>query len=100
MTVTSVLLWENDDGLTEEGIASAKKAKAIMEKYGGQNMRMGRILTGDNTGKWIFSTTFDNMEAYGKAMDASSNDPEFQALMASAPGRLISRTIVAGFDLD
>jgi len=99
MTVTSLQIFTDVPGKIEEGVAVAVKAKKMAIAHGAEDMRMGQIQTGQYTGHWIVATFFANMEAYGKAIDAMSQNPEFRALAASVPGKLVSRTLIRGADI-
>jgi len=99
MTITSLQIYTGDPNRVEEGIALAAKAKKMAIAHGADDMRMGQIQTGQYTGHWLIATFFANMEAFGKAVDAMSQDPAFMALAAEAPGKLVSRTLIRGADI-
>ena len=100
MTITSILIFSIEPDKVEEAINAAKDARKLAMAHGAQDLRMGQIQTGQNTGDWLIASRFANMEAFGKALDGMSQDPEFQALMARNPAQLISRNLVRSVDLD
>lgn len=100
MTVVSMSMWEIAPGDVEAALAQVADGKKMALASGAQDLRVGQIQTGPNTGKWLMSAWYENMEALGKSLDAMASNAEWQALMANAKGKLVSRTIIRAADID
>ena len=100
MTVSSVTFWDDEGTPADQIIETGKKAKALAMKHGAVDFRMSQIFTGENTGKWVVMTAYADMAAYGNAAASAMADPDWQNLLANAPGNMIMRNLVLGVDLD
>jgi len=99
MTVVQLTIWDIAPADVEAALAQAAEGKKMALANGAEDMRVGQFQTGPNTGKWLASTRYANMEALGKAMDAMAENSEYLALMASVKGTVVSRTIIRGADI-
>jgi len=99
MTVSTVSYWKG--GKHEQMVAVASKAKAFFTKHGAERFQLNFVHAGPDAGQWVAVITYSNWESYGKAMQALTNDPEYQALLAqvSAISELTGRRIVVSIDL-
>ena len=59
------------------------------------------VIAGSDAGQWAFVITFVDWEAFGKAMESASSDPEFAQVLSGldAAAELVSRRIVTSVDL-
>ena len=59
------------------------------------------VIAGSDVGQWAFVITFVDWEAFGKAMESASSDPEFAQVLSGldAAAELVSRRIVTSVDL-
>jgi hypothetical protein len=98
MAVVSLSRWSG--GNREKFIASAKKAKPILEKLGAE-VRVGQISTGPHTGQWMATARFADWESYGKAVQGLTSDPAYLKMVEemAATFKLEDRTIITSIDL-
>jgi hypothetical protein len=62
----------------------ARKAKAIIEKSGGKNVRLlAGLVAGEATGTMAFTVEADDFSSYGAIWDRLLADPELVALMST-----------------
>ena len=103
MTVTTLTRFKVKPGAMEEAIAMAKRSKAIFEKLGATEARLGSIYTGMWAGQLVFSVRYSDWDSYGGVQAAARQDPEYQSLMAEfqagSVGELEGRSIIDGIDL-
>lgn len=99
MTITSVTHWKG--GKHDDMLQAARKAKAIHEKHGADDFRLGKAHAGPNAGQWVAVSYFRNWESYGKVQEALARDSEYQALLAQvgSMAELTARSLVVGIDL-
>ena len=63
----------------------ARKAKPLMEKYGGKNVRLlTAVVAGEATGTVAYIVEGDDFAAAGAVTDKLMTEPEGMALMSSA----------------
>ncbi len=64
-------------------------------------MRLGQAYSGPFAGQFIIAMRYTDWDAYGKAMQAQSNDPAFQEAYGEAlkAGKLEGRGIIVGIDI-
>lgn len=81
MAITVLSRWT---GNRDDVIRIAGKVKPIVEKHGAEYMRLGQAYAGAFTGQFIVAMRFSGWETYGRAMEAMTSDPEYQAAYAEA----------------
>jgi hypothetical protein len=97
MYIASLSRWS---GKRETVVANAKKAKAIIEKSGG-NVRLSQIHTGPNAGQFMAAVRYPDWQTYGKAQMALAEDATYQKIMTDAltVTPMEDRAIVIGVDV-
>ena len=69
----------------EDYLDQMRKAKALVEKHGGKNVRLlAALVAGEATGSMAIIAEIDDWTAYGAGVETLYADPEVQALMATA----------------
>jgi hypothetical protein len=83
MAVVSVITASVKPGRFEDYLEeSARKGKALAEKYGAKNVRLLTAVAGGGAaGTVVFISEFGNFGEYGVFTDKSLADPEVIALM-------------------
>jgi hypothetical protein len=84
MTVETTTVVTLKPGRFEDYIQKmARPSKAIVEKYGGRNVRLlAGLVGGEATGTLVISTEADGFAAAGAVMDKNLSDPDTQKRMA------------------
>jgi hypothetical protein len=81
--VTSAIITVKPDRF-EEYLEVARRAKAIVEKAGGKNVRLlAGLVAGQATGTLVFIDEADNFAAAGAVMDKTLADPEIQKMLST-----------------
>jgi hypothetical protein len=82
MPVTNVTTLTVRPGGWDETVENCKKAKAILERHGGRNVRLMVPVSGGGP-SGTAHTTFeaDDLAGVGKVLDAIYADPEMLAVM-------------------
>jgi hypothetical protein len=98
MAVAVLSRWSEGD--REKFIASAKKYKPILEKFGAE-VRAEQISTGPHAGQWVATARFVDWESFGKGVQGLLNDPSYLKLVEEMAEtfKLENRTIITGIDL-
>ena len=99
MAVVSMLRFEIAQEDIEEALKQIASIKELVISMGANDLRVGQIQTGQYTGNWLVTSWFDNMETFGRMNDAAGASAEYQAMLASAKGTLLSRTLVRTVDI-
>jgi hypothetical protein len=82
--VTVTTLTVKPDRYQEYLDQVARKAKPIIEKAGGKNVRLlAGLVAGQATGSLVFIFEADDFSAFGATSDKFLADPEFVALMST-----------------
>jgi hypothetical protein len=88
-------------GTRDVMIAATRKLKVALEKNGAESVVLNQVTVGPDTGQWVVLILCTNWEAFGKVMQAASNDPAAHEAIAGldAVSEMVSRRLVAGMDL-
>ena len=99
MTVSMVT--SRKGGAREAMIAATRKLRTAAEKSGAESVVLSHVTVGPDTGQWVIRITCTNWEAFGKAMQAASNDPAAQEAIAGldAISEVVARRVLVGVDL-
>src|SRR3954470_14068849 len=92
--------WEGSEH--ERFLTNARKIKAIWLRHGATDFRIARIHTGQQTGQYEVSISFDGWRTFGSGSETVSADAEFVSMMAAAHanGRMTSRSLIVEESLD
>ncbi len=82
-------------------IAATRKLKVAAEKNGAESVVLSQVMAGPDAGQWVIRILCANWEAFGKAMQAASNDPAARESIAGLDAILevVSRRLLSGLDL-
>ena len=99
MTVSVVT--NRKGGTRDSMMAAARKGKAVFEKHGAERFMLSQVTTGHEVGQWAVVIMFANWEAFGKTMQAVSDDPAFLAFVSDMNdvSELVSRRMLTSMDL-
>jgi predicted pyridoxine 5'-phosphate oxidase superfamily flavin-nucleotide-binding protein len=90
-------------GTREAMIAATRKLKAVVEKHGAESFALNQIVIGASadSGQWVIVIGFTDWEAFGKGMQATTNDPASHEALAGVDSisQIVSHRAVAGVDL-
>ena len=82
MPVTNVTTLTVNPGGWDEMMENTKKAKVILERHGGRNVRLMVPISGGGPSGTVHNTfEVDDLAALGKVLDGIYADPEMVALM-------------------
>ena len=83
MSVMQTTVTRAKPGRRHDAIAVALEAAELLERHGADDNRyLVAQIAGEATGTNVFTTEFDNGEAWGEFMDSLNADAELDALMA------------------
>ena len=93
MSIISVTRWEINQ---DQAQSILRDVAPLLKNQGAHTVSIGRIHTGPEAGNTIVSVTYENWEAYGRAMNAQQNDQNYQQRFQDAQkaGKLLGRTLV------
>src|SRR5271155_1422423 len=88
-------------GTGEAMMAATRKLKVALEKHGAESVVLNQVMAGPDSGQWVVRIMCANWEAFGKVMQAASNDPAVSESIAGldAVSEMISRRLLASLDL-
>ena len=88
-------------GTGEAMMVATRKLKVAFEKRGAESVLLNQVMAGPDSGQWIVRIMCANWEAFGKVMQAASNDPTVSESIAGldAVSEMISRRLLASLDL-
>jgi hypothetical protein len=76
----------------EDYLEVVRKAKAVVEKNGGKNVRvLAGMVAGEATGSFVFISEADDFAAAGAQLDKNLADPTMVALMSTGPASPLAR---------
>ena len=81
MAITTVTRWK---GNREDALRIGKQVAPILKNHGATVMRLGYCHSGEYTGQHLAIINFPDWATYGRAMQAASEDREYQSLFAEA----------------
>jgi hypothetical protein len=98
MAITSVTRWKID---ADKGRKLASEAAPLLKKNGASAVRVGYCHSGQFTGQTMVVVIYPDWQAYGKAMEAQSQDSAYQKLFGQVlgVGELLDRTVMVTHDL-
>jgi hypothetical protein len=84
MTVVTTTVVTVKPGRFEEYVEKmARQSKAIVEKYGGRNVRLlAGLVAGEATGTLVISSEADDFAAAGAVIEKNLSDPDTQRRMS------------------
>jgi len=80
MTVVAVSRWKGDF----QNIGMAREIAPLLKKHGALSVQVGNCAVGTYAGQIFTVLTFQDWEAYGKAMQGLASDAEYQRRYAEA----------------
>jgi hypothetical protein len=82
-------------GTGEALVAAARKGKLVWEKYGAKFF-VNQIMVGPDSGQWVSVVQSADWEAFGKVMQATTNDRALHEFLAEidAFSELVSRRLL------
>jgi hypothetical protein len=87
MSLVQTSISRPKPGRRTDGIALAVEASKLLERHGAPESRLLLADTaGEATGTYVFTTEFENAEAWGKLGDSLASDAELEALMDRIDG--------------
>ena len=82
MAVLNTTVTRAKPGRGNDAVAMAVEAAKLIERHGVPSSRLlGAISAGEASFTHVFTTEFENNEAYGAYMDETDGDAEFQSLL-------------------
>jgi hypothetical protein len=82
MTVMQTTVTRPKPGRRHDAVALALEASKLLERHGADNSRLlAAQVAGEATGSHVFTTEFENAEAWGEFMDSLNADAELEALL-------------------
>jgi hypothetical protein len=105
MTVMQTTVTRSKPGRRHDAIALALEASKLLERHGASDSRfLVAQIAGEGTGSNIFTTEFDNGEAWGEFNDSLNADAELEALMSrvdrdDSPVVMLSMSVGTTIDL-
>jgi hypothetical protein len=83
MTVVTTIIEVKPDRFQDYIEKMARPSKALVEKYGGKNVRLlAGLVAGEATGTLVIINEADDFAAAGAVMDKNLSDPDTQKRMA------------------
>ena len=88
-------------GTGEAMMAATRKLKMASERHGAESVSLSQIMVGPDSGQWVIRIRCPNWEAFGKMMQAASNDPAAKEALAGmdAVSEVVTRRLTASLDL-
>ena len=98
MAITATSRWK---GNREDALRIGKQVATILKSHGATAVRLGYCYSGECTGQLLAVTIFPDWSTYGRAMQAISEDSQYQSLLAEALkiGELQERAVFITEDL-
>jgi hypothetical protein len=98
MAITTVSRWKGD---RERALPLARQIAPILKRHGAVSVRFGDCHSGAYAGQMFVAITYPDGATYGRAMQAQSEDSEFQRIYAEASkiGELQERSVLVTQDL-
>ena len=95
MAITTLSRWK---GSREDIMRISGKMKPIIERLGAEYMRVGIFYSGTFAGQWVVAIRYKDWASFGKVMDATASDKDYQSTYAEAleVGELLGRSIIVG----
>lgn len=99
MAVRTVSIFEIVDGKRDQFLEEAEQAKAIATRLGAR-FRLGEmVVAGPQTGQFVVTQEFDDLNGYAAFMQQRGADREWQEFQKTAHGNgassiVVSRTLV------
>jgi hypothetical protein len=88
MAITAVFPFDVHAGRMDDAIGLLQQVKKVSEQLGGQEIRLMRSAAGGNGGNTVaLTTSFENMAAYGKYMDAWNENTECLKIVDQIQGK-------------
>jgi hypothetical protein len=81
MAITAVSRWK---GKLEDALPIARQVAPLLKRQGATSIRVGYCHSGAYTGQIYAAIFFPDWAAYGRAMQALSEDAEYQRIFAEA----------------
>ena len=81
MPIVSVSRWKINP---EDASRIVREVAPLLKAQGASRVTLGRIHTGQHAGQSTVVITYNDWEAYGKAMEAQHKDTKFQQLYGQA----------------
>src|ERR1700751_5055697 len=81
MAITTVSRWK---GKLEDALPIAKEIAPLLKSQGATELRLGYCHSGQYTGQVYAAIIFSDWATYGRAMQALSEDPQYQRIYAEA----------------
>jgi hypothetical protein len=81
MAITTVSRWK---GKLEDALPIAKEIAPLLKSQGATALRLGYCHSGQYTGQVYAAIIFPDWATYGRAMQALSEDPQYQRIYAEA----------------
>ena len=81
MAITAVSRWK---GKLEDALPIAKEIAPLLKGQGATALRLGYCHSGQYTGQVYAAIIFPDWATYGRAMQALSEDPQYQRIYAEA----------------
>jgi hypothetical protein len=103
MTVMQTTVTRAKPGRRHDAIALALEASKLLERHGADDSRLlAAQVAGEATGTHVFTTQFENGEAWGEFTDSLSADAELDALMGRverADGPVVMESMSIGTEI-
>ena len=98
MAITVVSRWK---GKQEDALPIAKEIAPLMKSQGATSVRLGYCHSGPYTGQIYAAIIFPDWATYGRAMQALSEDAQYQRIFAEASkiAELQDRSVIVTQDL-
>ena len=81
MVITATSRWK---GNREDALRIGKQIAPILKNHGATAMRLGYCYSGEYTGQLLAVVNSPDWATYGRAMQAISEDTQYQGLLAEA----------------
>jgi hypothetical protein len=93
MAITVVSRWQISQ---DDAQRIVRDSAALMRKNGASDIRLGRIVSGDNVGQTTIVVSYPDWETFGRAQTAQQKDSAYQQQHQAAlkAGQLLNRTLV------
>jgi hypothetical protein len=81
LVITATSRWK---GNREDALRIGKQIAPILKNHGATAMRLGYCYSGEYTGQLLAVVNFPDWATYGRAMQAISEDSQYQGLLSEA----------------